>query len=157
MSRQVGAPRSLNRGQIRRVLRWQARLIRFRQQQGTLSSLAHSVGITVHELRCALKGQVDGLTLSDEQRRLIERWNVRRRQFRRRHLSARALARALGVSRSTIFDCIRRQGNYRQLDIGGLSRKHNASAARTTVPLSAVDTRSTLLRAWRRFASEDES
>jgi len=142
-----GFPRSLSRGQIQKVLRWHRSWVRFRQRQGTLASLARSVGLTVHELRRALQGDVTGLGLSVEQHKYIARWRTRRRRFRSQHPSAARLAESLGISRSTLFLCISKKGAYktRPREEGGSTRSSSLGRRRAEV-LAGV--RSVLFRNW---------
>jgi DNA-binding XRE family transcriptional regulator len=140
-----GSPRSLSRLQIQRVLRWHGALTRFRKKQGTLATFSASLGLTVVELRRALQGRYEGLDLSFEQRGQIARWKARRRRFEKRHLSAKQLAEALGVSRSTVFLCIEKQGDYQTLHRSEKPRAEDRSPVRA----NAV-----LLQAWGRKVTD---
>ena len=140
-----GSPRSLSREQIQRVLRWYRTLTRFRTRQGTLASLSANLGLTVVELRRALRGRYEGLALSFEQRDEIALWKARRQRFEKRHLSAHQLARSLGVSRSTVFLCIEKKGVY-QTSVRGENPRPKGP--------STIQTNAALLRAWGRKATD---
>lgn len=144
-----GYPHGLSRGQIQQVLRWHQRWVRFRKRQGTLASLARSVGLTVHQLQRALRGNSEGLGLSLEQRSLIARWQARRRRFQARHISAQKLAESLGISRSTLFLCISKKGAYKTRPRAGSGSQLGPALRRRGVDGEMSAVRSTLLRAWR--------
>jgi hypothetical protein len=146
-----GHPRVLSRDQIQQVLRWHAHAIRFRKRQGTLAGFAKSLNLSVLQLERVLRGEGAELPLTVRQRRKIARWGAERRRFVAGHPTARALAESLGVSRSTVFHCISKQGSYKtawQPPAGALARE-GAKGSRIN--------HSKLLRAWRRVAAGDES
>lgn len=153
MGRQVGSPRRLTQSQIRRVLRWHARLIAFRREHSTVQRFARSMGPSVPAIRRALGSANSATQLSRAQRRMVRRWYARYRRFVARQQSAQALADALKVSRWTIFDCIRRQGRYFQLDERALHRqaRQPATRARSARRVRFVEDsqRAALLKAWR--------
>ena len=154
MSSQVGSPRKLTHAQIRRVLRWHARRVLFRRTHGTMRSLAQSIGASIHMVRRALRaGSVGGTGhLSSQQRRIVKCWRARYRRFYETQLPAHALARALGVSRRTIFDCIRRRGRYLQLNKRALRQERAAPMRRWPAhAVTSIDVSqgSRLLKAWR--------
>lgn len=156
MRRQVGAPRSLTQQQIRQVLRWHARYSDFHSRLGTLASLSQELGVSLHTIRRALKGSsVPVEQLSSQQWLKVNRWRRLYRRFRATQPSAEVLARLLGVSRTTVFDCLRRKGRYTQRDQHALQPEHGetrgtAGMATRAARRDADNTqRAALLRAWR--------
>jgi hypothetical protein len=145
----VGPPQRLSRNQIRIVMHWHRQAVLFRRTQGTLASLASSLGLSVHELRRALTGDLRGLALSPQQRRQIKRWEARRRRFKAQHPSARSLAQSLNVSRSTLFLCIQKKGSYRN------SSSRKPATRRGAAKLDAIAMRSSLLNSWGRVRVTD--
>lgn len=85
-----GAPPALDPDKINQVMRWHRRWVRFCRRQGTLESFPQSIGLTVHQLRRALKDDFKGLELADAKRLLIRQWKSRRRQFLARYPTAAA-------------------------------------------------------------------
>jgi hypothetical protein len=146
-------PRRLALDEIRRVMRWHSSTVRFRKRQGTLASLARSLNLAVHELQEALKGHVEGLSLSAQQREDIRRWEARRRRFRKAHPTAAALAHSLGVSRSTLFLCIQRKGIYRTADKPGVPGERGSPQSRQKA--GQYNVASALLRNWGRVRMHD--
>ena len=140
--------RKLDPDEIQRVMRWHSSTIRFRKRQGTLATLARSLNISVHELQRAMKGHVEGLSLSAQQRECIRRWEARRRRFRRAHPTAATLARSLGISRSTLFLCIQKRGIYRTVNKSDEIGEGGSPQSRQKAGQRAVT--SALLRTWRR-------
>jgi AraC-like DNA-binding protein len=149
-----GFPRKLDRKGIERVMRWHCSEVRFRQRQGTLASFARSLNLSVHELQRALKGRLGGLALSPQQRQNIRRWETRRRRFHKVHPTAAALARWLGISRSTLFLCIQKNGTYRTGHKSDGISERGASRGRRKAQQHGVT--SALIRGWRR-AQIDEA
>jgi hypothetical protein len=125
-------------------MRWHSSAVRFRKLQGTLASFARSLNLSVLDLQEALRGHFEDLSLSDEQLEEIRRWNARRERFRKVHPTAAALARSLGISRSTLFLCIQRKGLYQTSETGGIEETNSSQSRRE------VDVTSGLLRNWRR-------
>lgn len=138
---------ALDPDKIKRVMRWHRRWIRFSQRQGTSESFAQSLGLTVPQLRRALKGDFKGLELSVAKRLLVRQWKGRRRQFLARCPTAAALAKSLGVSRSTIFCCIEKQGKYRSTQGRPATSGRRQREADTGEQKNLV---SEALRGWRR-------
>ena len=130
-------PRRLAPEEIARVMRWHASAIRFRKRQRTLAAFAHSLNLSVLDLQEALRGHFEDLSLSDEQFEQIRRWQARRERFLKGHRTAAALARSLGISRSTLFLCIQKKGIYKS---ASPSRRRGGE----------YDVTSGLLRNWRR-------
>ncbi len=145
--------RKLDPDEIRRVMRWHSIGICFRKRQGTLASLARSLNLSVYELQRAMKGHVEGLSLSAQQRECIRRWEARRRRFRKAHLTAADLAHSLGVSRSTLFLCIQRKGIYRTADKPGAPGERGSPQSPQKV--GQYDVTSALLRNWPRVRMDD--
>lgn len=145
MRKPTGVAPSLTQSQIQRVLHWHARLIRFRTQQPTLARLAHTLGLTVRSTRRLLQGDADLQDLSKKQLRTIQRWQSRARRFHAQHVSSKTLARELGVSRSTLFDCISRQGRYA---LDSRAGKRTALRQKQKRRARAINPRNLLLRAW---------
>ena len=141
-----GFPPRLSPDKIRKVMRWHASGVRFRKRQGNLTLFARSLGLSVHQLQRALKGHFQGLLLSPQQRQDIRRWETRRRRFNKLHPTAAALARSLGISRSTLFLCIEKNGVYRTSVQTGHAR-HSSQRS--------VETNAALLHAWGRITRED--
>jgi hypothetical protein len=140
MNRKVGGPRpSLSRDQVQRVLRWNQSQVRFQQKQGTLASFSKSLGLTLWQLRRALRPRFGRLTLTLDQKKRIAQWKARKRRFQKQHPSARQLAKSLGVSRSTLFLCIDKKGVYPTLS--------DAQQPRTP-SVSPIRANTALLRAW---------
>jgi hypothetical protein len=133
MASHRGSPRKLTDAQIRRVLRWHARVLKFRARRGTTRDLAARLHVNTRVIYYYLSQYKNGTRgsrselrppmrrstgrprlLGDRELRTIFHWYVRQMRFLAAHGSARALAHELGVSETTLFDCIRRQGRYRQ-------------------------------------------
>jgi DNA-binding XRE family transcriptional regulator len=141
-----GFPPRLTLDKIHKVMRWHSSGVRFRKRQGNRTSFARSLGLSVHQLQRALKGHLEGLSLSPQQCQDIRRWETRRRRFKKLHLTAAALARSLGISRSTLFLCIEKNGVYRT--------SVKTDLARDPGPAS-VESNAALLHAWGRITMED--
>ena len=110
-----GRPRELTRPQIRQVLRWHQRRLEFRQRAGSLRAFSKDTGVPVYVLRRALCGETTVLAAQSARvRALIARWVQRYRRFSQDARTATQLAASLGVSRNTLYDCIRRQGRYQR-------------------------------------------
>jgi hypothetical protein len=136
-----------------RVMRWHSSTVRFRKRQGTLASLARSTNLSVNELQRALKGRLEGLSLSAQQRAEIRRWDTRRRRYLRSHPTAAALADSLGISRSTLFLCIQKKGIYRTAERSDARGEGGSCQSRQRV--RQHDVTSVLLRSWRRVPMDD--
>jgi hypothetical protein len=141
-----GFPPKLDAEGSQRVMRWHRSEVRFAKRQGTLASFARSLNLSVHQLQRALKGRFDGLALSPQQRKDIGRWETRRRRFHRVHPTAAALAKSLGISRSTLFLCIEKNGIYRTEDKSSANTPGYASRGRRTAGQQKLT--SALLRGW---------
>jgi hypothetical protein len=141
-----GYPPKLALDKIRKVMRWHSSGARFAKRQGTLTAFARSLNLSVHQLQRALKGHIQGLALSPQQRKDIRRWETRRRRFHRVHPTAAALAKSLGISRSTLFLCIEKQGVYRT----SIKTGHDRHPGSTSTGANAA-----LLRDWGRIKKDD--
>jgi len=123
-----GAPRSLDDTQVRRVLRWHASREHFLRQFGTLRDFAEREAIPLAAARRWLRQSSKGERkngrssrhqgrpgiLTRLQRLALARWQRAYRRYLQDRPSAAQLARELGVSRFTVFDCIKRAGRYAQ-------------------------------------------
>ncbi len=159
-----GTYRKLTDAQIREVLQWHEEAIEFRHSHGTLRDLASLLGVSLDAVRgcferrspdtaesggirtrhpAAPRGRPRHLDAAQIEFALA--WRNASREFRARHGTIASLARRLGVGASTIHDCIRRKGEYRQRAPG----KARLSD-RTQSPLSMNARRAALLRSWRR-------
>lgn len=115
MNTRRGRPRELTRPQIRQVLLWHQSRLHFRKLAGSLRAFSKESGVPLHVLRRALAG--DTMLLAAQSRRIrtaVMRWLLRYRRFSEHALTAAQLAAQLGVSRNTLYDCIRRQGRYQR-------------------------------------------
>jgi len=157
-----GHPRKLTDRQIREVMRWHQEAMEFRRVHRTFNDLAILLGVSVHAVRGCFKNRIPGTSyadgihstgrrgrprhLSPAQIAFVIAWHKAGRQFYTRHGSVAGLARRLGVSTSTIHDCIRRGGRYRQRADAHASESHRAGPNR--LPVRDNARRSALLRAW---------
>lgn len=158
-----GSPRKLTNRQIREVLKWHQEAIEFRHSHGTLHSLAGLLGVSVHAVRGCFEGRIPAP--GHDRRNLVARslerrghprhlnpahvsfviaWHNEGRRFHARRGNVASWARRLGVSASTIHDCIRRKGRYKR-------RAHvEVCKARNLRLMSDDALRAILLRAWLR-------
>jgi hypothetical protein len=157
-----GAPRSLDDSQIRRVLKWHARRQRFLEEFGTARDVAKREGIPLSLVRRWLRrpmcvagrkvgrrspGRPEKLTTP--QRLTLARWRRGYLRYVNGHPSAAQLADELGVSRFTIFDCIKRNGRYVQRPQEKTNMKPPAKpVGRGTEHDSASNQRADLLKTW---------
>lgn len=169
MRRQCGAPRKLTNAQMRRVLQWNASGQQFLQKYGTVQSVARREGLSVSVVRRYLrqltiaqeangrahpqkKGAGRPATLTPQQRQTLIRWQRAHRRFLTNRPSAAQLAQQLGVSRFTVFDCIKRGGRYvqrHQDDIAcGGDRTSGVSSTRSTRHEQRIADRAARLAAW---------
>jgi hypothetical protein len=155
-----GAPCSLDDKQIHYVLRWHARRQRFIERFGTVRDFAKREGIPLAQARRGLRqssGAASGNTGSNRnvgrpaelnavQRVALARWRRAYWRYLDDQPSAAQLASELGVSRFTIFDCIKRNGRYLQrhrpekqnhspVRARGRSSGHDAPAKQDTASL----------------------
>jgi len=165
MSYHRGPPLKLLPAQIRRVLRWHARSVAFRAKHGTARDVADLLQVNVYVVRRALWD--DGTSgppgaagrkplLSPAKRRFVRRWAAAGRRFRATQLTAQELADDLGVSRPTIYDCIRRRGRYTAVDQTPLhtpSVRGGSRSTRHAPTQAAAERRAALLQAWPRALS----
>jgi hypothetical protein len=129
MKRVSGPSRKLTNAQIRIILRWSEERQRFLRTHGSAHSIARRLGLSVYVVRRWLRtykpndqqkhrkslGAKSGrppIIRTRAARAALRRWIDASRHYRATHVSAAALARDLGVSRFTIFDCIQRRGRY---------------------------------------------
>jgi AraC-like DNA-binding protein len=163
MSYHCGPPPKLSAAKIRRVLQWHARTVAFRAQHGTARDLANRLHVSVYAVQRALQDDRTSATpgtvgrkrlLSPATLILVRRWAAAGRRFSATHLTAQELAEALGVSRGTIHDCIRRRGQYAtddaQINTAAAHRRSRTTRRRTR---EAVSQRAALLQAWPRITS----
>jgi hypothetical protein len=83
------------------------------------------------------------------QHRAIQRWESSERRLRAQYSTAKDLALQLGVSRSTLFDCIARKGRYVALSPESVAGARTAFSTTQRRTESGSSERSALLRAWR--------
>jgi hypothetical protein len=164
MKTPCGTFRKLTNAQIREVLRWHQEAIEFRHSHGTIRDLASLLGVSFDAVRgCFERRSPDTAEsggvrtphsatrrgrprhLNGAQIAFAIAWLNARREFHARHGNIASLARRLGVGASTIHDCIRRNGEYRQRALAKARRSD-----RTQSPFSMNARRSALLRSWRR-------
>ena len=164
MKTRCGHPRKLSDREILEVMKWHQEAIEFRRAHGTLRGVAILLGVSVHAVRGCLENRIPGTSnadgiqaigrrgrprhLSPAQIRFVIAWHETGRRFYARHGSIAGLARRLGVSASTIHDCIRREGRYRQRADADASKSQRAG--RNQLPMRDNARRSALLRAWPR-------
>jgi transposase len=159
MKTRCGHPRKLSDRQIREVMNWHQEAIEFRRTHGTHRDLASLLGVSLHAVRGCFESQIHHTSNSRVRRgrprhldaaqiAFVLAWRRVAWRFQARHGSVRGLARKLGVSASTIYDCVRRQGRYIQFAHVNGYQSHNPSRDRSALSDNAV--RSTLLRAWTR-------
>jgi hypothetical protein len=167
MSHPCGPPHKLTRAQIRRVLRWHARGVAFRATHGTARDLARKLHASIYAVRRALQGDRTHVSkgavgrkrlLPPAQHVILRRWRAAGRRFRARHLTAQQLADALGVSRVTIHDCIRRRGRYATVDPVHVNSRSLGGRPGTTrhATTPTVAKGAALLKAWPRVVSPAE-
>jgi len=167
MKTSCGSFRKLTDRQIREVLKWHQETIEFRHSHGTLWDLASLFGVSLDAVRgCFERRSPDTAEsggsrmphsavrrgrprhLNGTQIAFAIAWRNAGREFRARHGNIASLARRLGVGASTIHDCIRRNGEYRQradADAG-----QGSKFRQDHLPLSMDARRAALLRSWRR-------
>jgi hypothetical protein len=164
MKTPCGTFRKLTNAQIREVLQWHQEAVEFRHSHGTRRDLASLLGVSFDAVRgcferrnpdtaesrairtphcAARRGRPRHLDAAQIEFALA--WRNASREFHARHGNIANLARSLGVGASTIHDCIRRNGEYRQRALGQARRSD-----RTQSPLSMNARRAALLRTWRR-------
>lgn len=177
MTYQRGRPPKLTRAQIRRILTWHARWLRFRARHGTLQVLARRLNVRQHVITSCIEGYRKSYlprgstpalrtasrrgrprVLHDGDIRVVIAWHLKYQRFYLRHGSAKSLALKLGVSESTVYDCIRRRGRYRQrfepeMTAAETSRqvmKAPAATLRQRADHEETRWRATLLKHWHR-------
>jgi hypothetical protein len=101
-----------------------------RSDTGDLGVLRPTLGVSVHQVRRALKDDSTGRELSEAQRMLIRQWNARRQHFTAENPTTAALAKSLGVARSTVFSCIEKQSRYKS------AREPSAGTDEKSAPVS---------------------
>jgi transposase len=167
MKTRRGHPRKLSDPQIRKVMKWHQDALEFRRRHGTLVDLAIVLGASLRAVRGCLENRIArtphcaGIPapqspgrrgrprhLNPAQIAFAIAWHEAGRRFYARHGSIAGLARRLGVSASTIHDCIRREGRYRQR--AGADASKAPSCRRNQPPTRDNARRSALLRAWSR-------
>jgi hypothetical protein len=145
-------------------LRWHAQGVAFVAKHGTVHDLARQVGASVHCVRRILYATQPVKSNSRSRRRLgrrpdlslreralVRRWQRAWARFRARRVTAAQLAGSLGISRSTLYDCIQRQGHYAQTRLTGKGDRADAARpVRYNAPASESDVaaRAALLREW---------
>jgi len=163
MRRPSGPSHKLSRAHIRRVLRWHAEGIRFHREFGTAQVFARRKRLSLSVVRRAMRSQtVPGSVqrtrgahrasaLTRAQHLAFKRWLRAYRAYVRARLSARELARELGVSRFTIFDCIRRRGRYAHAKSDAVRRERTVRGASSRSASGCereIATRAHLLASW---------
>ena len=168
MKSRCGHFRKLTDREIRRVLMWHQKAIKFRHSHGGLRDLASLLGVSLDAARGCFRSRSPGTAQSHRivashvsarrgRPRHLEAaaqiafaiaWYNAGREFRARHGSIASLARELGVGASTIHDCISRKGRYVQRSAVDASRAQNSRRAH--LPISNNALRASLLRAWSR-------
>ncbi len=164
MKTPCGSLRKLTDRQIREVMKWHQEALEFRRAHGTLKGVAILLGVSVHAVRGCFENTVPGTSNADgiqasgrrgrprhlnpAQIAFAIAWREAARRFHATHGSIAGLARRLGVSASTIHDCIRRQGRYRQRVDADASKSQKAG--RNQLPMRDNARRSALLRVWPR-------
>jgi hypothetical protein len=163
-----GHPRKLSDRQIREVLTWHQEACRFRRCHGTVRDIAGLLNVSPHAVRGLVEPSASGNRrrgqciqspnrrgrprhLNSAQIAFVIAWRNAGRRFRLRHGSVAGLALKMGVSVSTIHDCIRRRGRYTQPTRVGLSERRKSCRTRPVRSDEAL--RSELLRVWRRTNS----
>jgi hypothetical protein len=149
MKAPCGARRKLTDRQISDVLKWHQEGTEFRRAHGTLSDLAHVLGVSLHAVRGCFEigAPVDNHRvpmshlphrpgrprhLNPAQIAFALAWRRAGSEFRARHGTVASLARILGVGTSTIHDCIHRKGRYTQgseVTVGHAAARDNAARA----------------------------
>jgi len=167
MTISCGHLRKLTDWQIREVLKWHRETLDFRRSHGTLKDLAVLLGVSPRAVRGCFENRISegrdghGIQASSGRGRprhlnpaqiaFAVAWRTAGRRFHARHGSVTSLANKLGVCPSTIRDCIRRGGRYRQRAYADAVESRISRRNRPSMPDDAL--RSTLLRAWRRSES----
>ncbi len=164
MKTPCGSFRKLTDRQIREVLKWHQETTEFRHSHGTLRDLANLLGVSPDAVRGCFRSrrptaQSRGITaslpsaqrgrprhLDAAQIAFAIAWYNAGRESHARHGNIACLARKLGVGASTIHDCIRRKGQYRQRANAEVGTARKCRQGR----LSMSARRAALLRAWRR-------
>ena len=167
MKSRCGHFRRLTDREIAKVLRWHQEAVEFRHSHGTVRDLASLLGVSLHVVRGCFESRSRGTSkglgvavshsltrrgrprhLNAAQMAFALAWRHAGREFRARHGSIARLAGELGVGASTIHDCIRRKGQYRQRAQADAGKAR--SSRRGQSPTSMDAQRAALLRAWRR-------
>ena len=119
MASRRGRPRVLTRQQIRIVLKWHQRRLRFRALVGSVRVFSRRQGIPVYVLRQALaRGVLVPVAAKKanyghvELAHIVSAWVREYRRFAESDISNAQMASRLGVSRNTIHDCVKRKGRY---------------------------------------------
>jgi len=165
MKTRCGHPRKLSDRQIRKVMKWHQEALEFRRRHGTLVDLAIVLGTSLRAVRGCLENRIAraphgaGILaprapgrrgrprhLNPAQIAFAIAWHEAGRRFYVRHGSIAGLARRLGASASTIHDCIRREGRYRQRAGADASKAPSSHRNQPSTPDNVR--RSALLRAW---------
>jgi transposase len=89
--------------------------------------------------------------LSDMKLAIVLAWHVRYLKFVERTGTAHTIARRMGVSEGTIYDCIRRRGRYTHLSTS--CSNHMSRARRFQGDEAEIQARALLLKKWRRGPS----
>ncbi len=165
MTHRSGPPPILTQDQIRKVVAWQERRQAFSKSYGTVGTLAIRFHVSkralysfvqAYERTGVIPGSGDGFkrrrALGIEAARHVCRWVDRQRQFAETNGSVATLAREFSVSPQLIYDCMRRNGQYRQVprDAWSPAPSTVAKARRAVVTEASNDWRSKLLRSWKR-------
>jgi transposase len=163
-----GHTRKLSDRQIRVVLTWHREAHKFRHRHGTARDLAALLGVSSAAIRGLVEPSASsnrrGIKcipspnrrgrprhLNSAQIAFVIAWRNAGQRFRLRHGNVAGLALKMGVSVSTIHDCIRRRGRYTQFTRVALSVRRMSGRTRSLRSDEAL--RSKLLRMWRRTSS----